>query len=142
MCKSCFSKLWNSRNKEKRKEWYRKNRETQLEKGRERYIRNKEQKLQYSKQYRKQNKDRARDNQLKRLYGITLQEYNQLLLQQNNCCGLCGIEPIKVPVVDHDHTSLKVRGIICQGCNIIVGFFEARPEAFARITNYLNKDSK
>lgn len=55
---------------------------------------------------------KAKDKRLQRLYGITLEDYNQMLQDQVGVCAICGRYPIKVPLsVDHDHKwkYLKVR---------------------------------
>lgn len=113
----------------------------QLSLGRARYKRNKEQILLRCKEYRKRTPEKARNRQLLRLYGISLEDYNHLLKIQQYGCKLCGTTPIKIPVVDHNHTTKVVRGIICQGCNIVVGFFDNRPEIFAKVSTYAEERS-
>jgi Autographiviridae endonuclease VII len=64
--------------------------------------------------------DRARDYRYKRLYGITLQEYERILAEQNGSCAGCGWKPKpgqRRLHVDHNHKTLKVRGIVCWKCN-------------------------
>lgn len=65
-------------------------------------------------------KDRRRHNRLLRVYGITLDQYNQLLKSQGGGCGICGKSPEdegKALAVDHDHKTGEVRGILCSYCN-------------------------
>lgn len=61
-------------------------------------------------------------------YGITKEEYDSLIISQNNKCAICGINFSgikKVDVhIDHDHITLKVRGIICRTCNWCLGWFD------------------
>ena len=62
--------------------------------------------------------DTWRSYRLKRRYGITLTEYNVLLKEQDGKCALCN----KLPNgrwldVDHDHTTNRVRGLLCYMCN-------------------------
>jgi hypothetical protein len=71
------------------------------------------------------NPDRQKNNDLKRLYGITLNEYSQMLAEQNNQCAVChttdpGGKHGKF-MVDHCHTTGKVRGLLCKRCNIALG---------------------
>lgn len=54
---------------------------------------------------------------LKQRYGMTPEQYEHMLAEQNNLCKLCGC-PMDRPVVDHDHATGLVRGIICHPCNI------------------------
>lgn len=50
-------------------------------------------------------------------YRMTVQQYEEMLKTQNNLCALCEC-PMERPVVDHDHVTGKVRGILCHPCNV------------------------
>lgn len=50
-------------------------------------------------------------------YRITPDEFDALFAKQNGKCAICGVAPQR-PVVDHDHETKKIRGILCHGCNI------------------------
>jgi hypothetical protein len=50
-------------------------------------------------------------------YGITAKQYADMMNRQNNLCALCQC-PMERPVVDHDHLTGKVRGILCHPCNV------------------------
>jgi hypothetical protein len=63
---------------------------------------------------------------IKRWYGITLDEYNSLLKEQGGGCAIChSTEPagkrVKRFSVDHDHRTGKVRGLLCNLCNHLLG---------------------
>jgi hypothetical protein len=65
-------------------------------------------------------KERARDRRLRARYGITLNEYNEVLVAQGNKCALCGrkASEFKIPLsVDHSHEDGAVRGLLCFICN-------------------------
>lgn len=65
-------------------------------------------------------KDKARDYRLKRIYGISLAQYEEILQKQDECCALCRrhqSEFNKNLAVDHDHNSLEIRGLLCTYCN-------------------------
>lgn len=55
-----------------------------------------------------------------RKYGITLEEYAVLMSRQENACAICRRTDERL-VVDHDHASGRVRGLLCGGCNIGIG---------------------
>lgn len=68
----------------------------------------------------------ARKNKLKRNFGITLAEYDALLLRQGGVCALCDgpcITGVRL-AVDHDHKTGRVRGLLCLICNVGIGAYE------------------
>lgn len=98
--------------------------------------------------YNKQEK--AKDSRLKRVYGITLAEYNELLQHQDNKCYICHRPPINTTLaVDHKHQkrdkklpgSAKrghVRGLLCWSCNKGLSFYKDDAIRFTRAASYLN----
>lgn len=64
-----------------------------------------------------------REYNLKRLYGINLAEYERLLRSQRGVCAICKKPPTYKPLyVDHDHITKKVRGLLHDSCNRILGY--------------------
>ena len=63
------------------------------------------------------------DGQLRRNYGITLEEYNSRVVKQKGVCAICKKSTISKRrlAVDHCHTTGKVRGLLCSGCNTALG---------------------
>lgn len=62
--------------------------------------------------------ERARDARLKKLYGISSIEYEQILAWQGGVCAICGRPPKSRRLhVDHDHSTGYVRGLTCFPCN-------------------------
>lgn len=59
---------------------------------------------------------------LKRKYGISLQDYNMRLADQGGVCAVCGLTSTNGTRlhVDHNHTTGKVRGLLCSPCNLLV----------------------
>lgn len=85
-------------------------------------------------------KDRAgsSNRQLKKLYGISLDEYERLLEKQNGVCAVCGKPPNGRRLhVDHDHRTGAVRGLLCSGCNVALGAVDDSPSILQRLINYL-----
>lgn len=81
---------------------------------------------------------------LKTRYGITGEQYVNLLRQQEECCAVCGrhySEFSKRLSVDHDHHTLELRGLLCTNCNTrVVGRHRLGKgdELLLKAYNYLN----
>lgn len=81
--------------------------------------------------------DKTISDNMKWRYGISLEQYNKILNQQNNCCAICGkSEPKQRLAVDHCHNTGKVRGLLCTYCNLSLGVYENRKDEFEK---YLSK---
>jgi hypothetical protein len=82
-------------------------------------------------------------NQIKYKYGITMSEYNNYITLSNNKCPLCNIEyfstgsRLSQPCIDHDHTTNKVRGVICHACNVALGLVRDNKLILQKMLEYL-----
>lgn len=89
----------------------------------------------------KRNPDKVRNQKLKAAYGITLEQYNELLAKQNGMCAICGSPPgdgrSKYLHVDHCHLTKKVRGLLCGNCNQGLGRFEHDVGVLSEAIRYL-----
>lgn len=87
----------------------------------------------------KKGKLHLRRQKLKCNYGITPEQYDQILQSQNGVCAICNeFNPrrgAKYMPVDHCHNTLQVRGILCTTCNAKLGWYEARRN---KIHDYLD----
>lgn len=78
-----------------------------------------------------------------KLYGLTLQDYDDLLKEQNGCCKICGTTDPRGQskagrfYVDHNHTTGKVRGLLCNDCNTAIGLLKDNPAIVAKAWDYL-----
>jgi hypothetical protein len=89
-------------------------------------------------------KDRVRNWKLLQNYGITNQDYEQMLENQEFCCaGCCVHQNIleKKLNVDHDHITGKIRGLLCGNCNRALGLLKDNLETLARLHKYLVKSN-
>lgn len=87
---------------------------------------------------------RARDKEYKKKYGITLEQYNEMLAQQNNTCAICQ-EPCTTGMnlaVDHDHTTGKVRALLCKNCNTAIGLLGEDTNRMAKAIEYIQSHSE
>jgi hypothetical protein len=76
---------------------------------------------------------------LRRRYGISPEEYNQLFEAQGGVCAICHrpCRSGRALAVDHDHHTGKVRGLLCVCCNQAIGAFGDDPEVMSRALRYL-----
>ena len=72
--------------------------------------------------------NRSRRNHFKKTYNITIAQYDEMLLKQNDCCAICKRHKSEVTVkrknhlcVDHNHSTGKIRGLLCDKCNRGIG---------------------
>ena len=99
-----------------------------------------------SLEWARNNKDKRVHYMRKSLYDITKEQYYALLESQNNLCAICGIreqDSGKSFVMDHCHINNKNRGILCNNCNVALGFFSDKIENLKNAIKYLEYyDSK
>ena len=74
---------------------------------------------------------------LKSKYNLSRKEYEEILINQNNLCAICKTISEYKLVVDHDHSSNKVRGILCRKCNLSLGFAQDDISILKEMINYL-----
>jgi len=68
--------------------------------------------------------DNQKQSHLLRTYGISLDDWNRMFEEQNGCCMICKRHSMEISrklVVDHCHRTMKVRALLCQSCNNILG---------------------
>jgi hypothetical protein len=71
-------------------------------------------------------------------YGLSLEGYDRLFQTQGGLCAACGGLPDrKYLCVDHDHTTGKVRGLLCSACNVALGYLRDDPERIAKLKSYI-----
>lgn len=80
-----------------------------------------------------------RKERLKNKYGMTLADFDTLLLKQNGVCAICEGEKGKGRHwhIDHDHATGAVRGILCNRCNTGLGSFRDNVRSLMRAAAYL-----
>ncbi|MFD8633071.1 MULTISPECIES: endonuclease VII domain-containing protein [unclassified Streptomyces] len=77
----------------------------------------------------------GRAGHLKRSYGMTEAQRDEMIAAQGGVCLIC----LKAPAVhvDHCHTTGKVRGVLCFNCNTAIGKLGDDPDAARRVVSYL-----
>lgn len=95
-------------------------------------------------EYNKKHPEIKKNSHLMYDFGITLEDYNNLLVKQDYKCAICGSKlpknsKTKHLVVDHDHKTGKVRGLLCQCCNFGLGQFGDSIENLKNAIKYLEE---
>jgi Recombination endonuclease VII len=107
------------------KKWYLENRDVVKNKSHKWYIENKDRARKNNNFWVSKNKEKnniyKRKYQLNKKYNITLDQFNEMLFKQENKCGICGNTFLRIPDIDHNHKTGKVRGLLCHNCNLIIG---------------------
>lgn len=99
----------------------------------------------YAMKWRRENPAKAsaaiRNWNLKRKFGITIEEYDAMLAAQAGRCAICR-RPAQMLskrlAVDHDHDGGQIRGLLCGPCNVVLGYLE-NPEWMANVDAYLKR---
>ena len=128
--------------KQYRRQQYLKHKDREKETRRKYLIKNREKVLETQKKWNRENFERRKNVILKNVYGITLDQYNEMFKAQEGKCAICQRhqnELTRTLCVDHDHKTNKVRALLCVTCNTDVSVVENRLE---EMTNYLNKYRK
>ena len=83
-------------------------------------------------------KDCCRSQEMQRVYGITLADYDAMLEEQDGCCAICKTDTIKGRfAIDHCHKTGKVRGLLCFDCNTGIGKLKDDPSLLLTAYEYL-----
>lgn len=81
-----------------------------------------------------------RERKLLERYNLTMEEFDQRMIDQNGVCAICHESRDSVLDVDHNHTTGKVRGLLCRSCNRGLGIFRDCPERLENAAKYLRKE--
>ena len=79
---------------------------------------------------------------IKKKYGITLDQYDEMLANQGGVCAICGTPPPEGTLLHIDHRHVKpvvVRGLLCKQCNVAIGFLRDEPANAIAAAAYLRK---
>ena len=72
-------------------------------------------------------------------YGVTKEDYEKMLVSQNNECAICQTPVSYESAVDHDHLTGQVRGLLCRLCNQGLGLFRDNKDFLKKAIEYLDK---
>lgn len=91
-------------------------------------------------QWGRENPDKIRKYKLRNDYDLSVEDFELMLKEQNNRCKICKKEFVNSLLrhIDHDHKTGRVRGILCNKCNLMIGWYESIPD-HKTILLYLQK---
>ena len=97
----------------------------------------------YMRRWRMKNSDRLYAAEIRKRYGISLDQYSGLLLAQNKRCAICAAPHNSIKKrgrlhVDHCHISGRIRGLLCANCNKMLGNARDRADLLRKGADYLD----
>lgn len=95
----------------------------------------------YAKVYRKLYPHKSKEQNLRKMFKIGLEDYDTMFNNQNGLCAICG-EPetqYKYMPVDHCHKTGKIRGLLCSHCNKALGLFKENISILKGAIDYVNQ---
>ncbi len=108
-----------------------------------------QQKLATGARWREAHPDADMNKYYKRKYGITMDDYNRMFVEQNGVCAICGKEEKtrrrkkssgnERLAVDHCHETGEIRGLLCFKCNTAMGSLGDTRDHVMRVIHYLSK---
>ena len=124
------------------KQYYKDNKE-RIEKYRRQWERNNpEKRSKYNKdhkrKWRKNNPRKALEERIKK-YNLSYEDWVRQWTGQDGECAICGqpFDQHSDAYVDHNHKTGEVRGLLCNRCNLGIGFLNDDPKITVRATKYL-----
>lgn len=81
-----------------------------------------------------------RNYYLRSKFGISIGEFNAMAFMQGGRCAIC--EEKCIEVVDHDHETGKIRGLLCRTCNTGIGHLKDKVELLKKALLYLTAEKR
>jgi hypothetical protein len=102
------------------------------------------------KRYRTQNSERHKFYKVFKKYGITADDYSRMMDEQDGVCKICGQEEssrhqnggVKKLAIDHCHATGKVRGLLCERCNQVLGRLRDDSDIARGMATYLDANKE
>lgn len=90
-------------------------------------------------------KEKAYNKWLRAEYGVTLDQYNSMLLAQGNKCAICRTTDPRGRGrfhVDHCHSTKRIRAILCSECNMMIGLAKDSPVILRAAARYVERHAE
>lgn len=92
--------------------------------------------------YRTKNPRAVKNTKLKQAYGITLEQFEEMLAEQKNLCAICSKPFNKTADVDHNHQTGEVRALLHSSCNTALGLVKEDVQVLHGMISYIHKFQK
>ena len=89
------------------------------------------------KRWQERNPHYMRDRHLRRTFGITAVQFDEIVAQQDGLCPICHTSLDDTGSVDHCHNSGEIRGVLHRKCNSALGILKDDPVILLRAAEYL-----
>ena len=119
-----------------RKRYYWKHREVEISRKNAWAAANPDKVKVHTKRAYQKRREKSRIYCIQKRYGITIEAFDQMLLNQDGRCAICHADDCTL-CVDHCHESNRVRGLLCSACNTAIGKFNDKPSNLSRAIAYL-----
>jgi hypothetical protein len=104
--------------------------------------------LAYLKAYRSSNPIKEKARALRQGFNLSFEQYKVMHDSQHGNCAICGLPEkqyrqgkLRALAVDHNHTTGKIRGLLCSDCNTGIGKLKEDLNVLQRAIDYLKKHS-
>ena len=90
----------------------------------------------YDRKWWNDNPEKARYSHIRKRYGLSYEQHDKMLLDQDGRCAICHADDCTLSV-DHDKKTGIVRGLLCQPCNMALGALRHKPWILRSAEAYL-----
>ena len=101
--------------------------------------------LERNPEARKETIRKSKYTHIKRVYGLSKEQFYEMMKNQNDCCAICFArkeeQHYKTLSIDHCHKTGKVRGLLCSNCNTALGLFKDNKDSIQRAIQYLEQSA-
>lgn len=135
------------KSRERGRRYQRKHRERLLLEKREWLKKNAERHRETQQAWRQRNRDRqraiSRKSRLRTKFGVTIEQYDEMLRAQGGRCAICLDLPSSKRrlAIDHNHQTGAVRGLLCGQCNTMLGKSRDSIEILLKGVGYLSRET-
>ena len=126
------------------------NKEIVNERHRQCWEKHKEKRIKVAKLYYLKNKKQIKNISLQNKFGITTEQYEEMLQKQNGVCAICNHPEVAKHksgitlslAVDHNHITGQIRGLLCHKCNRAIGLLRDDINIIKKTVKYLENNNE